>query len=60
MWDLAGPGRLPLPSQGTSCTLEDALCALQKQKEKAEFVPAGFGSGVGFPPTLVTNHALKW
>lgn len=39
-----------LPSQGAGCLMEDKLSVLQNQKEKAEFVPAGFGCWVGFPP----------
>lgn len=51
----------PLPSQGAGCILEDKPSALKNQKEKAEFVPAGFGCWVGFfTPPLVTNHAPKW
>lgn len=39
-----------LPSHGAGCVSEDTPSALQNQKEKAEFVPAGYRFGVGFFP----------
>lgn len=50
------PRELPLPCQGPGCRRHTVPA---KPKGKGEFLPAGAGAGLGFPPTLVTNHALK-